>query len=41
MVTRSIGYAETILVDTFDWKLRPGDAILFCSDGLYGPLADA
>jgi protein phosphatase len=41
MVTRSVGYTETILVDTFPIELRPGDAVLLCSDGLHGSLADA
>jgi serine/threonine protein phosphatase PrpC len=41
MVTRSVGYTETILVDTFPIELRAGDAVLLCSDGLHGSLADA
>ncbi len=40
MVTRSIGYTETILVDTFALDLRPGDGILLCTDGLHGMLTD-
>jgi len=40
MVTRSIGYTETIMVDTFTVDLRTGDALLLCTDGLHGPLAD-
>lgn len=38
MVTRSIGYAEALAVDTFALDLRPGDGLLLSSDGLYGPL---
>ena len=40
MVTRSVGYTETILVDTFPLELLPGDAVLLCSDGLHGSLTD-
>lgn len=40
MVTRSVGYTETILVDTFPLELLPGDAVLLCSDGLHGSLSD-
>jgi serine/threonine protein phosphatase PrpC len=40
MVTRSIGYTETILVDTFAVELRTGDALLLCTDGLHGQLTD-
>ncbi len=41
MVTRSIGYTETILVDTFVLDLLPGDGVLLCTDGLHGSLTDA
>ncbi len=40
MVTRSIGYTETILVDTFVLDLLPGDGVLLCTDGLHGSLKD-
>jgi serine/threonine protein phosphatase PrpC len=40
MVTRSIGYTETILVDKFALDLRPGDGVLLCTDGLHGSLSD-
>ena len=36
MVTRSVGYAETVEVDTFPLDLGPGDAVLLCTDGLHG-----
>ncbi|MCX6559325.1 MAG: protein phosphatase 2C domain-containing protein [Candidatus Aminicenantes bacterium] len=38
MVTRSIGYAAALAVDTFVLDLRPGDGLLLSSDGLFGPL---
>ncbi len=38
MVTRSIGYAESLVVDTFELELRPGDALLLASDGLFGSI---
>jgi PPM family protein phosphatase len=40
MVTRSIGYTGTVLVDTFPLELRADDALLLCTDGLYGALAE-
>jgi serine/threonine protein phosphatase PrpC len=36
MVTRSVGYADTVEVDTFPLDLLPGDAVLLCTDGLHG-----
>jgi PPM family protein phosphatase len=43
IVTRSIGTTEEVEVDTFksDVKLRPGDLVLVCSDGLHGLLNDS
>jgi protein phosphatase len=40
MVTRSIGYAAGLVVDTFELDLRPGDALLLASDGLFGSLEE-
>jgi protein phosphatase len=40
MVTRSIGCAASVSVDTFRVALRPGDRLLLCSDGLHGCVKD-
>jgi len=40
MVTRSIGFAETLEVDTFTMDLKAGEGLLLCTDGLYGPLKE-
>jgi len=40
MVTRSIGFSESIAVDTFDFDLQMGDGLLLCTDGLHGPLPE-
>lgn len=40
MVTRSIGFSESIAVDTFDFDLQTGDGLLLCTDGLHGPLPE-
>jgi serine/threonine protein phosphatase PrpC len=41
MITRSLGYYEKIEADTFDLTLRPGDALLLCTDGLHGAVPEA
>jgi serine/threonine protein phosphatase PrpC len=41
VLTMAIGSAEEILVMTWESALEPGDEILLCSDGLYGPLRDS
>lgn len=40
LVTRVLGMAPQIPVDTVELELEPGDRVLFCSDGLTGMLAD-
>jgi protein phosphatase len=39
MITRSLGFLEAIEVDTYDLTAEPGDYLLLCTDGLYGPLS--
>ncbi|NBH73275.1 Stp1/IreP family PP2C-type Ser/Thr phosphatase [Clostridiaceae bacterium] len=34
IITRAVGTAETVDIDLFALKLKPGDYILMCSDGL-------
>jgi len=41
MITRSLGYYEKIEADTYDLALRPGDALLLCTDGLHGAVPEA
>ncbi len=40
LVTRALGMARWIDVDTFSEQLRPGDRVLLCSDGLTTMLSD-
>ncbi|MCX6559128.1 MAG: protein phosphatase 2C domain-containing protein [Candidatus Aminicenantes bacterium] len=40
MVTRSLGYEDKVQVDGFEVDLESGDALLLCSDGLYGPVPE-
>ena len=41
ILTMAVGTFENILVRTHVETLEPGDRILICSDGLYGPVDDA
>ncbi len=34
IITRAVGVADDLKVDFFDMKLKPGDRILMCTDGL-------
>ena len=40
IITRAIGALDTVKVDFFDVKLKKGDIILLCSDGLTNMLED-
>lgn len=40
VITRSVGYLEKELVDTYEFCLEPEDLLLLCSDGLHGKVAD-
>lgn len=40
VITRSVGYESTVLVDIYEMDLFSGDFLLLCSDGLSGPLSD-
>jgi len=40
LVTRSLGYASEIEVDSFQVPLETGDWLLLCTDGLHGSLSD-
>ena len=40
IVTRALGTANPVAVDSGDVDLRPGDLFLFCTDGLTGMVAD-
>jgi len=41
VVTRALGQRSKVKVDLFAHRLRPGDRLLLCTDGLTGPLPDA
>ncbi len=40
IITRAIGAGKDVKIDFFDMKLRPGDRILMCTDGLSNMLDD-
>ena len=40
LVTRAVGASATLEVDVNEIECEAGDVILFCSDGLTGPVAD-
>ena len=40
LVTRAVGAASSLEVDVSEVDCEPGDVILFCSDGLTGPVED-
>lgn len=41
LVTRAVGAAAALEVDVNEYECEPGDVILFCTDGLTGPVDDA
>ena len=41
ILTMAVGSSEDVLIQTRAESLAPGDEILLCSDGLYGPVGDA
>ncbi|MFQ5410371.1 MAG: PP2C family protein-serine/threonine phosphatase [Anaerolineales bacterium] len=40
VITRSLGNAELVQIDTWQRQLQPGDTLLLCSDGLWELLGD-
>ncbi|HOT26574.1 MAG TPA: protein phosphatase 2C domain-containing protein [Candidatus Ozemobacteraceae bacterium] len=40
ILSRALGVREFITVDTTVLELAVGDTLLFCSDGIYGPVSD-
>jgi serine/threonine protein phosphatase PrpC len=40
MITRSLGFNEAVEADLFDLVVDEDDYLLFCTDGLYGPLPE-
>lgn len=40
ILIRSVGFEESVEVDTFEYKISKGDFFLLCSDGLYNKLND-
>lgn len=40
LVTRAVGAAPSLEVDVTEYECESGDVILFCSDGLTGPVED-
>ncbi len=41
IITRAVGAVPRLMVDFFDMKLKPGDRILMCTDGLSNMVSDA
>ena len=41
VLTMAVGTFDHVLVRTHVERLEPGDRILLCSDGLYGPVDDS
>lgn len=41
VITRAVGAAKDVIIDFFDMRLKKGDMILLCSDGLSNMLEDS
>ena len=41
VLSRAVGTCERVPIDGFRFTVKPGDALLLCSDGLHGELDDA
>jgi len=41
VITRSVGYEQSLRVEVFSKDLEEGDVFLFCSDGLTGDIEDS
>ncbi|GEM_PF-1339239 len=39
-ITRAVGIAEDVKIDTFEGEIKENEAILLCSDGLWGELSE-
>lgn len=39
-LSRAIGQRQMVAVDVFEWRLKPGDRLLLCSDGLWTAFPD-
>lgn len=40
LITRAVGTESQVMCDLYEQELRPGDAVLLCSDGLSNEMAD-
>ena len=40
VITRVVGYRDTVDVDTYQLRLEGGDSVLLCTDGLHGSLSE-
>ena len=40
IITRAVGLAHTITAEVAIWRLKPGDIVLACTDGLHDLITD-